>query len=213
MTGNPTGTYYRAIQTVIPGIQLTNTDYWLPFIPTQRTLVTISDTLAATDGIAVLVLGDATSIAVSETTESGNAVVLAGSVASLSQGQTVTFSGYSLGGVQTQTDYQILTINATANSITITQDGSTPVALIDDQAVRFNARGRLIRSYEWEKMLQKALGNDRIKVSYLQYVDCKEFQPDAILHINSPNGRLESTLRGKVAINLSVEKIDPCNTN
>ena len=135
MTGRPKGTYYRAIQTVIPGIQLTNTDYWLPFIPTQRTLVTISNTLAATDGIAVLVLGDATSIAVNETTGSGNAVVLAGSVSSLSQGQTVTFSGYSLGGVQTQTDYQILTINATANSISITEDGSTPVALIDDQAV------------------------------------------------------------------------------
>ena len=114
---------------------MTNTDYWLPFIPTQRTLVTISDTLAATDGIAILVLGDATSIAVSETTESGNAVVLTGSVASLSAGQTVTFSGYSLGGIQTQTDYQVLIIDATANSITITEDGSTPVALIDDQAV------------------------------------------------------------------------------
>ena len=135
MIGSPTGTYYRAIQTVIPGIQLTNTDYWLPFIPTQRTLVTIPDTLADTDGIAVLVLGDATSIAVSETTESGNAVVFTSSVASLSAGQTVTFSGYSLGGVQTQTDYQVLTIDATANSITISEDGSTPVALIDDQAV------------------------------------------------------------------------------
>jgi hypothetical protein len=85
--------------------------------------------------------------------------------------------------------------------------------LIDDQAVRFNARGRLIRTYEWEGMLQKALGNDRIKVSYLQYVDCKEFQPDAILHINAPNGRLESTLRANVAIDLWVEKIDPCGTN
>ena len=135
MIGSPTGTYYRAIQTVIPGIQLTNTNYWLPFIPTQRTLVTIPDTLAATDGIAVLVLGDATSIAVSETIESGNAVVLTGSVSSLSAGQTVTFSGYSLGGVLTQTDYQVLTIDATADSITITEDGSTPVALIDDQAV------------------------------------------------------------------------------
>ena len=135
MVGSPTGTYYRAIQTVIPGIQLTNTNYWLPFIPTQRTLVTISDTLADTDGIAVLVLGDATSIAVSEITASGNAVVLTGSVSTLSVGQTVTFSGYSLGGVQTQTDYQVLTINATANSITITEDGSTSVALIDDQAV------------------------------------------------------------------------------
>ena len=90
---------------------------------------------------------------------------------------------------------------------------SVQSVLIDDQAVRFNARGRLIRTYEWEGMLQKALGSDRIKVSYLQYVDCKEFQPDAILHINAPNGRLESSLRGNVAIDLWVEKIDPCGTN
>lgn len=90
---------------------------------------------------------------------------------------------------------------------------SVQSVLIDDQAVRFNARGRLIRSYEWEGMLQKALGDDQIKVSYLQYVDCKEFQPDAILHINAPNGRLESTLRARVAIDLWVEKIDPCGTN
>jgi hypothetical protein len=82
---------------------------------------------------------------------------------------------------------------------------------IDDQAVRFNARGRLIRSYEWEGMLEKALGTKSITVSYLQYPNCTEFKPDAILHINSPNGRLESTLRGKVAIDLSVERIDPCS--
>jgi len=82
---------------------------------------------------------------------------------------------------------------------------------IDDQAVRFNARGRLIRSYEWEGMLDKALGSKSVKVSYLQYPDCNAFKPDAILHISSPNGRLESTLRGKVVIDLRVEKIDPCS--
>jgi len=82
--------------------------------------------------------------------------------------------------------------------------------LIDDQAVRFNARGRLIRSYEWEAMLHRTFGDDTRKVSYLQYVDCTEFKPDAILHISAPNGRLESTLRANVAINLWVEKINPC---
>jgi hypothetical protein len=81
---------------------------------------------------------------------------------------------------------------------------------IDDQAVRFNARGRLIRSYEWVGMLEKALGGTAVKVSYLQYPNCNEFQPDAILHISAPNGRLESTLRRSVAINISVERINPC---
>ena len=82
--------------------------------------------------------------------------------------------------------------------------------LIDDQAVRFNARGRHVRSYEWEAIIQKALGERRIEVSDFQYVDCKEFQPNAILHINSPNGRLESTLRRSVSIDTYVEKINPC---
>ena len=81
---------------------------------------------------------------------------------------------------------------------------------IDDQAVRFNARGRLIRSYEWEGMLEKVFGDNSRKVSYLQYVNCAEFQPDAILRVSAPNGRLESTLRGNVAINISVERINPC---
>jgi hypothetical protein len=82
--------------------------------------------------------------------------------------------------------------------------------LIDDQAVRFNARGRLIRSYEWEAMLHKTFGDDTRKVSYLQYVNCEEFKPDAILHISAPNGRLESTLKRSVSIDLYVEKINPC---
>jgi hypothetical protein len=82
--------------------------------------------------------------------------------------------------------------------------------LVDDSAVRFNARGRLIRSYEWEGMLQKVFGDNSRKVSYLQYVNCSEFQPDAILRISAPNGRLESTLRRNVAIDISVEQINPC---
>ena len=82
--------------------------------------------------------------------------------------------------------------------------------LIDDSAVRFNARGRGIRSYEWEAMLEKVFGNNSRKVSYLQYINCAEFQPDAILHISAPNGRLESTLRRHVDINISVEQISPC---
>jgi hypothetical protein len=50
-------------------------------------------------------------------------------------GQTVTFSGYSLGGVETNVDYEILTIvDDSINAITITQDGVTEVSLIDDQA-------------------------------------------------------------------------------
>ena len=135
MTGSPQGTYYRSIQTVPPGIALTNTDYWLPFIPSVRTKCTITASISATDGISVVVLGAATSIPVTDTQQQGNAIVLLGSLDTLSVGQTVTFSGYSLGGVQTNTVYQILTIvSDSINAITITEDGITEVSLIDDQA-------------------------------------------------------------------------------
>jgi hypothetical protein len=135
MTGNPTGTYYRSIQEVPPGIALTDTSYWLPFLPSVRSKCTITATVSATDGIAVLVLGAATSIPVTDTQQQGNAIVLSGSLDSLSVGQTVTFAGYSLGGVLTNTVYQILTIVGDSNNaITITEDGVGEVSLIDDQA-------------------------------------------------------------------------------
>jgi len=135
MTAQPKGTYYRAIQTVPPGIALTDTAYWLSFVPSLRTKVTINDGFSVNDGIAILVLGDATSIPVTDTQQQGNAIVLLGSLTSLSVGQTVTFSGYSLGGVETNVDYEILTIvDDSNNAITITQDGVTEVSLIDDQA-------------------------------------------------------------------------------
>ena len=135
MTGSPKGTYYRAVQTVPPGIALTNTNYWLPFVPSVRSKVTITANLTATDGIAVLVLGNATSVTVTDTQALGNAIVLLGSTNSLSVGQTVTFSGYSLGGVLTDTDYKILSIiDDSMSAITITEDGTTEVSLIDDEA-------------------------------------------------------------------------------
>ena len=102
---------------------------------------------------------------------------------------------------------QTAVVEAIASSPSL---NSMQAVLIDDRTIRFNARGRVIRPYEWEIMLQKALGNEQIKVSYLQFVDCDVFKPDAILLINSPNGRLESTLQGKVVIDLQVERINPC---
>jgi hypothetical protein len=132
MTGSPQGNYYRALQTVPAGITLTNTNYWLPYNPTINTRLAITATVSAADAIAVVVLGNATSIVVSGTEASGNAVVLLGSTSNLSVGQTVTFSGYSLGGVVTGTNYTIHSI--VDDSITITENGISEVALINDQA-------------------------------------------------------------------------------
>jgi hypothetical protein len=135
MTGSPKGSYYRAIQTVPPGITLTDTNYWLPFVPSVRSELTITSTVTASDSVAILILGNALSIAVTDTQALGNAVVLLGSTDTLSVGQTVTFSGYSLGGVLTENIYQILTIiDDSMSAITLTEDGTTEVALINDEA-------------------------------------------------------------------------------
>jgi hypothetical protein len=50
--------YYRAIQTVPAGVLLSNLQYWLSFVPTLETLVTLASQPAATAGVTVVVMGD-----------------------------------------------------------------------------------------------------------------------------------------------------------
>jgi hypothetical protein len=135
MTGAPQGTYYRAVQAVPAGIQLTDTNYWLPFVPSRRSQLTVTATVTANDLLSLLILGNAVSITVTDTLALGNAIVLQGSTVPLYVGQPVTFSGSSLGGVLTNTVYQVFSIvSDSINAITITEDGVTELALIDDQA-------------------------------------------------------------------------------
>jgi hypothetical protein len=135
MTGNPTGTYYRAIQAVIPGIFLNNTAYWLPYVPTLNSKVTFATEVNSADGIALTALGIAQSLPVTATTVGSNAITLQGSTGSLSVGQTVTFSGSSLGGVETNTVYYVLNIiNDNSFTIESTLGSGTPVALITDSS-------------------------------------------------------------------------------
>jgi hypothetical protein len=49
--------YYRAIQAVPPGILLDNIVYWLPFVPTLQTIVTLASIPAPDSGVTVLALG------------------------------------------------------------------------------------------------------------------------------------------------------------
>ena len=135
MTGTPTGTYYRAIQSVTPGIFLSNTTYWLPFVPSQNTKVTFATTISAADGVSLTAMGSATSLAVTNTTVTTNAITVSGSTGGISVGQTVTFSGNSLGGIQAGVTYYVLTIVNGANfTIEQTLGSKTPVTLLTDSA-------------------------------------------------------------------------------
>ena len=84
--------------------------------------------------------------------------------------------------------------------------------MIDDQALRFNARGRLYRSYEWQDMINISLDRSQpIVVEPLSYVDCKRFVPTEIIQITAQNGRLESLLTRHLGIQLRSFPIKPCN--
>ena len=89
--------------------------------------------------------------------------------------------------------------------------GQVKIALIDDQAPRFNARGRSIRSYEWDYMLKAANPGLQQTTDVLRYVDCSVLRPDSILVIQASNGKLETLLTRNPGITVSVQKISICN--
>lgn len=84
--------------------------------------------------------------------------------------------------------------------------------VIDDQAIRFNARGRGIRSYEWDAMLAKIYQNDsKRSVDSVQNVDCESaLVPNAILTITADNGRLKATILRDLGIRLRVVRLSLC---
>ena len=88
------------------------------------------------------------------------------------------------------------------------------VIMIKDNAVVFNARGRGVRFYEWEGMLRSLFDNENKKVIYATYIDCGvpgTVTPDTRAIINATNGRLRALLTGKIGLQISVEKIKPCD--
>jgi hypothetical protein len=50
-------TYYRALQDVPVGIEITNIEYWFAFVPTLESKVTWNTTINTTDNVALVVLG------------------------------------------------------------------------------------------------------------------------------------------------------------
>ena len=86
------------------------------------------------------------------------------------------------------------------------------IIMVNDLADRFNARGRGIRSYEFDGMFDFAKSASDVKtITGYSYVKCNdEFIPDTLMTITARNGRLESTITGKVGIEISVESIRPC---
>ena len=87
------------------------------------------------------------------------------------------------------------------------------VIMIDDLTTdRYNARGRDIRSYEWDAMFSSVYHDDlRKSIVGYNFVDCDSgLIPDTLLTITATNGRFKATLFRQVGINIGVARIDPC---
>ena len=84
--------------------------------------------------------------------------------------------------------------------------------VVADEANVYNARNRGIRSYEWEQMIIKAGGNEKVVVvTSTQPCAIDQKQESAVfLLIGSSQGRLASMLKGEVKLNLDVNSVGIC---
>ena len=86
------------------------------------------------------------------------------------------------------------------------------IMIYDLTTDRYNARGRDIRSYEWDAMFSSIYHDDlRESIDGYDFVDCASGPiPDTLLTITATNGRFKATLLRQVGINIGVTQIDPC---
>lgn len=86
------------------------------------------------------------------------------------------------------------------------------VIMIDDSiALPFNARGRNVRSYEWEGILLKATSDVKTVVDK-GYIDCssQENMPDLLVTVYPQNGRLVAQMTMNAEMILQIQVIAPC---
>jgi hypothetical protein len=79
--------------------------------------------------------------------------------------------------------------------------------VVIDEAKVFNARGRSIRSYEWEQMIVKAGGNEKVSVISTTH-PCPtdgEQEKTFVIRIEPTQGRLLSVVKREVGLQIQVE--------
>lgn len=82
--------------------------------------------------------------------------------------------------------------------------------LVNDQAIRFNARGRSVRTFEWDRILR---GNSKLNktTEISRFIDCTSFRPDALVTITADYGRLRALLTRHVGVRLEVLPVTICH--
>ena len=84
--------------------------------------------------------------------------------------------------------------------------------VVTDEASVYNARNRNIRSYEWEQMIVKAGGNQKVAVmtSTLPCATDQQQESAVLLLIEPSRGRLVSMVKGAVGLNIRVTTVSVC---
>lgn len=116
---------------------------------------------------------------------------------------TATYSGYYLDAMK-----QAELIQAIAESDA--QLSNVSALVINDQATRFNARGRGIRAYEWTAMVTRAI-DEKIQVDTNSIQYCYESKPSKMLTITAENGRLKSLFVGRIGLDVEMTDLTICS--
>jgi hypothetical protein len=89
--------------------------------------------------------------------------------------------------------------------------GPNSIIMIRDNTNQFNARGRNLRSYEWEAMIFMATGLNKTVIDEA-FVNCspKSEVPDLFITINPGWGRLSTLIRQDAGMEVSYDEIAPC---
>jgi len=88
------------------------------------------------------------------------------------------------------------------------------VMVIDTpSAEQFNARGRSIRTYEWEAMLSQALGGQQVKVVNSDQILCwvpNQVIPQSIIQVSAIADPKKTIFTGDAGIAVMVIAMNPC---
>lgn len=104
-------------------------------------------------------------------------------------------------------------IISSIENLEIPSDSKIVMVVESDAAKKFNARGRNIRNYEWEALLEKGLNRKGLSVIYNNRIDCESERnliPDLLMTVEAKNSNLRAILKLDPGAYATIESIDPC---
>lgn len=103
---------------------------------------------------------------------------------------------------------------ASLNSANIPANSKIVMVYQTDAAKKFNARGRMFRSYEWEALIASGMNRKDVSVVYNNRIDCsgdKNLIPDVLMTVDATNSNLKALLAINPGAFVIIQEIDPCD--